>query len=118
MPDPLNRLISSWLAAAAIAVDDHDRDVAHVGRGGVAENRELHDRRHEDDAEDARVLAQLEDLLPHHEENASHTSIDASAALDASVSMTAAKMASAASCVQNVARPAPLSTMARSATMK
>ena len=37
----LNRLISAWLAGAAIGVHDHDRHVPHVGGRGVAENREL-----------------------------------------------------------------------------
>ena len=49
MPDPVNRLISSWLAALRSASTIDDRHIAHVGGRGIAENRELHDRRDEDD---------------------------------------------------------------------
>jgi len=48
-----------------IAIGDDDRHVLHVGRGGVAEHRQLDDRRDDDEAEQPRVLAQLEELFPH-----------------------------------------------------
>ena len=79
-------------AGAAIGVHDDDRHVAHVSGRRVAENGELEHGRDEDDAEDARILAQLEDLLPHHER--SHDAvlmpIASPAAVDASASMSAA----------------------------
>src|SRR5687768_16807412 len=56
----------------SIGIDDHDRHVAHVSRRRVAKNRKLEDRRDENDAEDARVLAQLDDLFPHDKPDPSH----------------------------------------------
>ena len=48
---------------AAVAVDDQQRHVLDVGGGGVAQHRQLDDRRQHDDAEQARIGAQLDQLL-------------------------------------------------------
>ena len=49
----------------SIGVDDRQRNVLHVGRRRVAKDIELDDRREDDDAEKARVLPQLQQLLFH-----------------------------------------------------
>ena len=54
---------------ASIGIDDDDGNVADVGGGRISQHGELNHRRDEDDAEDARVLAQLDHLFPHHVKN-------------------------------------------------
>ena len=59
------RAISSRLAAERSPSATTIGTFLHVGRRGVAEHRQLEDRRDDDDAEQPRVLPQLEELLPH-----------------------------------------------------
>ncbi len=90
-----DKLADEILAArAAIHVDDDDGHVPNVCRRSISQDRELKDRCKENDAEDARILPQLEHLLPHHEEDPSHAHCRFRR-IDASVSMSAAYTASA-----------------------
>ena len=46
-----------------ILIDDDQRNVAHIRRRRIAKHRQLNDRRDDDDAEEARILPQLQELL-------------------------------------------------------
>jgi hypothetical protein len=64
--EALRRLESAHQVAAlagAILIDDHERYVADVRRCRIPEHRQLDDGRHDDDAEQARILTELEELL-------------------------------------------------------
>ena len=58
----------------AVAVRDHHRHVFHVRRRRVPEQRQLDDRRDDDDAEQARILPKLEKFLPDETAKALHVS--------------------------------------------
>jgi hypothetical protein len=64
-----------------IGVGHHHRDVAHVGRRRVAEHEQLEDRRHDDDAEEAPVSFELDELFPHQHADALHRSLPALSAI-------------------------------------
>ena len=104
----------------SIGVDDRDRNVLHVGRRRVAEDVELDDRREDDDAEQPRILAQLQQLLLHQMKDASRMAYAHSlrSRSDARPEATVAKIASAIMSCQNAVMSAPFSTIARSATRK
>ena len=65
LSDASNRVISSRLRSRAVGIDNHDRHVFDVGRRRIAEHGELNDRRDDDDAEQPRILPQLQQLLAH-----------------------------------------------------
>ena len=74
----------------AIAVGDDDRHVLHVGRRRVSEHRELDDRRDDDEAEEPRVLPQLEEFLPDQASEPLHQCRSRARRTDASVSIASA----------------------------
>ena len=56
----------------SVLIDDDHRHVAHVGGRGVAEHRQLDDRRDEDHGEQPRILPELQQFLPHDVPEAPH----------------------------------------------
>ena len=58
-----------------IGIDDDDGDVFDVGGGRIAEHRQLHDRRDDHDAEQARIPLELQQFLPHQVKDAFHVPI-------------------------------------------
>ena len=122
--DASNRVTSSRLRTRSVRVDNHDRHVFDVRGRRISEHRELNDRRHDDNAEQPRVLPQLQHFFTHQMDDARHVRAYVPARhsrpsrTDASVSAIAAKMASASMSCQNAWSGAPLSTIARSATRK
>ena len=102
-----------------VLVHDDDRHVLHVSGRRVAEEGELDDRRDENDAEQPRVLPQLEQFLPHQVPEAAHFQAHSRFSRIAASPITAtAKIASAASCDAIGTMPTPLRRMPRSATRK
>jgi hypothetical protein len=67
--EPRNQLAA---LRRVVLIDHHHRHVLDVGRRGIAEERQLDDRRDEDHAEEPRVLPQLQELFPHQVPEAAH----------------------------------------------
>src|SRR6185503_3254176 len=101
---------------AAIAVDDHNRHVLDVRRRGIAQHRELDDRRNNQQPEKARALTQLRELFPHQRQDP-RLHRRASLAADRP-STTDANTAIALIGASSAAGPRPFKTTPRNATRK
>ena len=103
----------------SIAVGNRQRHVAHVGRRRIAQHEQLQDRRGNDDGEQIGVLFELDELLPDEDRDTADVQRHCRRRRTAAGVRTAApKPVRAARSVQKVSRPAPLSTIARSARRK
>ena len=115
--EPRNQLAAG---GGPVLVHHDQRHVADVGRGGIAEHRELEERRQDDDAEQARILPELEEFLANEVQDARHWPVAHSRLRrsEASDRTIAANTTSAAMSCQKTETPTPLSTIARSAIRK
>src|SRR6185436_4682603 len=103
--------------AGAILVDDHERYIADVRRRRIPEHRQLDDGRHDDDAEQARVLTELQELFADDVQQSAHAHWRRSLR-EARPRIATAKMASATRSDQKTSGPTPFSTIPRNATRK
>src|SRR5678816_899061 len=103
--------------ARHILIDDDQRNVPNVGRRRITEHRELNDRRDDDDAEEARILPQLQEFLADDvgESCQAHCLLTRT---EASARTTTAYTTRAMTSGRKSAGPTPLSTIPRRATRK
>ena len=98
---------------ALVEVDDCRRHVAHVHGHDVAEADQLHDRHEEEQPQQQRVAAQLEELLPHQQADPGQAHVRLPCNRTAMSRATVAYAASAATCGHSSSNPAPLSNTPR-----
>src|SRR5207245_2723488 len=70
--EPLDEIAARF---RSVRIGDDDRHMADVRGGRVAEHQELQDRREDDDAEQPRILPQLDQFLPDEKTYPAHVII-------------------------------------------